>query len=357
MDRMDRRAFLVRLGALSAVGTIAACGGGNGAASSPAASASAAATQTPAPTLAKVRLGQVSVSAANSAIWSANDGGFLTKYGLDAEIVAIADSTQGVAALVSGEVPINCGISGTAVVSATLQGSDLAFYAVTVNTFPGGIYATPQIKTLQDLKGKRLGVSRIGTASDTGGRIVLRQNGIDPKDVNILGIGGIPEIYAAMKNGALDAGVLSPPTTLQARESGFNLLVDLGQMGIEYAYNGVVASRAYYKAHPDLVENTVKALIEGVHKFKTDAAFGKAVITKWNKLTDQSQIDETYSAFSKLYLKEPPAPTDGGLKTVLDELVAGNNAKAIGAQPSTFYDLTVMNKLRDSGFIKQVTGQ
>lgn len=352
MDRMDRRAFLGRLGALGAMGTIAACGG---AAVAPIASTGASAT--PAPTLVKVRLGQVSVSAANSAIWSANDGGFLTKYGLDAEIVNIADSTQGVAAMLSGEVPINCGISGTAVVSSGVGGSDLAFYAVTVNTFPGGIWALPSINSIKDLKGKRLGVSRIGTASDTGGRIVLRQNGIDPKDVTILGIGGIPEIFTALKAGQIDAGVLSPPTTLQARDGGLKLLVDIGQLGIEYAYNGVVASRAYYKKNPDLVENTVKALIEGLHKFRTDATFGKGVIQKWNKITNPAEIDETYNGFAKTYLHEPPTPTDAGIKAAIDELAAGNNPKAAGAQPASFYDLTVMNKLRDSGFIKQVTGQ
>lgn len=353
---MDRRSFLTKVGAVSAVGAIAACGGAPPAAAS--APGTAGATQTPAPTLVKAKLGQVSVSAANSAIWSAEEGGYLKKYGLDAEIVNIADSTQGVAALVAGQVPINCGISGTAVVSSALSGSDLVFFAVTVNTFPGGLYAQQGIQSVKDLKGKNVGVSRVGTASDTGGRIVLRQNGLDPnKDVNILGIGGIPEILAAMKAGRIDAGVLSPPTTLQAREAGFRQLVDIGALGIEYAYNGVVTTRAFQKQNADLVENVVKALIEGVHRFKTDAAFGKAVIAKRASLTEQPLIDETYNAFAKIYLKEPPTPTDGGIKTVIEELVNANNPKAKDATPSSFYDLSVLKKLQDSGFIKQITGQ
>ncbi len=355
MSGMARREFLTRLGALSAASALAACGGAPPASTATTAATRAAATQTPAPTLVKVKLGQVSISAANSAIWSADDGGYLRKYGLDAEITNIADSTQGVAALLSGQVPINCGISGTAVVSSVVSGSDLAFYAVTVNTFPGGIYVRSGIASVKDLRGKKLGVSRVGTASDTGGRIVLRQNGVDPKEVNILGLGGIAEVLAAMKTGQIDAGVLSPPTTLQAREAGFKQLVDMGELGIEYAYNGVVASRAYYKQNPDLVENTVKALIEGVHRFKTDPAFGRAVVAKWTKLTDQGQVDETYTAFAKLYLKEPPAPTELAFKNVIDELVAGNNPKAKDSVPTSFYDLTVLNKLKD--FITQVTGK
>jgi len=353
---MARREFLTRLGAVSAASALAACGGTVPATSAVPAT-KAAATPTPAPTLVKIRLGQVSVSAANSAIWSADEGGYLRKYGLDAEVTNIADSTQGVAAMLSGQVPINCGISGTAVVSSVISGSDLAFYAVTVNTFPGGIYARTGIDSVKDLRGKKLGVSRVGTASDTGGRIVLRMNGVDPKDVNILGLGGIPEILAAMKTGQIDAGVLSPPTTLQAREAAFKLLVDMGELGIEYAYNGVVASRAYYRQNPDLVENTIKALIEGVHRFRTDTAFGKGVVAKFAKITDQSQIDETYNTFARLYLKEPPTPTENAFKQVIDELTVGNNPKAKDAQVSSFYDLVVLNKLRDSGFIKQITGQ
>lgn len=346
-----RRAFLAQVGALSAATALAGCAPAT--TQPPASGATAAA----APTRTAVKLGQVSVSAANSAIWSAEEGGYLRKYGLDAEVVNIADSTQGVAALLSGQVPINCGISGTAVVSSALSGSDLVFYAVTVNTFPGGIYAQPAIRSVQDLRGKKLGVSRVGTASDTGGRIVLRQNGLVPvTDVAILGIGGIPEILAALKAGQIDAGVLSPPHTLQAREAGFRQLVDIGALGIEYAYNGVVTTRAFQRQQAGVVESVLKALIEGVHRFKTDAAFGKAVIAKRASLTEQPLIDETYDAFARVYLKEPPAPTEGGLRTVLDELVAGNVAKAKEATPASFYDLAVLKKLTDSGFIKQVTG-
>ncbi len=323
---------------------------------SPSASAAPSATLSPPATPTKIKLGYVSVSSANSAIWSAAEGGYLAKYSLAAEIVNIADSPLGVAAMLSGEVPINCGISGTAVVGSALGGSDLAFYAVTVNVFPSVLLVRPGINTMADLRGKVVAVSRFGTASDSAGRLAFRQAGMDPaKDATFVQLGGLPEILAGLKAGQVDCGVLSPPITVQARQAGFKELVDMGKTGIEYAFNGVVTTRAYASKNPQLLEGVLKALIEGVHRFKTDTMFGKAVTAKWGKLTDQEQIDESYQLFAGRYLKEPPFPSDAGLRTVLDE-VAQRDPKAQGALPSSFYDLSFLRKLQDNGFIKSVTG-
>lgn len=348
MMRMDRRRFLIGLGA---TGAFASCGG---APSSVAGSASASPSATAFP---HVKLGQVSVSAANAGIWSAEEGGYLKKYGVDAEVVFIADSTQGVAALVSGGVPLNCGLSGTAVVASALSGSDLVFHAVTVNTFPSSLYVQPTITSVAGLKGKIIAVSRFGTASDTGGRLALRQNGLDPsKDATFVSLGGLPEILAGLTARQVDAGVLSPPQTIQARQAGFRELFDMGLLGIEYAYNGVVSTRTFARQNPGLLEAVLKAIIEGAHRFKTDPDFGKAVVAKRGNIKDQAVIDESWQVFAKNYLSEPPFPTDGGMKTVLGEL-STSNPKAQGVSPATFYDLTTLTKLVDSGFVRSVIGR
>ena len=322
----------------------------------PVASPSPVAQGAPAAIGGHVKLGAVSFSAANAGIWSADEGGYLKKYGVDGEVVQIADSTQAVPAILSGEVPLNCGLSGTAVVASALGGADLAFYAVTVNTFPSSLYVRSSIESMQDLKGAKIAVPRFGTAPDTAIRIVLRRNNLDPaKDVTLLQLGGLPEILTGLQSGQVDGGVLSAPTTVQARQAGFRELVDIGTLGIEYAFNGVVATRAFARQNAALMEGVLKAIVEGVHRFKTDQAFGKMVVQKRGNLTDQATIDETWRVFGTGYLKEPPFPTDAGIQTVLDEL-APTNPKAQGASPSSFYDDSVLNKLQDSGFIKSVLG-
>src|SRR5207245_9627506 len=151
---LKRRELLVYSGG----GLLVARGGV--AAPSPAAAGAGGPTPTTAPASLKVRLGSVSVSAANAAIWSAEDGGFLKKYGLDAQVSNVADSTQAVAALLAGEIPLNCGISGTAVVASVLQGSDLVIIASTVNTFPSSLYAKSSVTSIAGSRGGKVGVSR-----------------------------------------------------------------------------------------------------------------------------------------------------------------------------------------------------
>src|SRR3989442_11579600 len=132
---LKRRELLV----YSLGGLVVACGGVAAPSPAPSGTTGAASpTSTPAPI--KVRLGSVSVSAANSAIWAAEDGGYLRKYGLDAEVSNVADSTQAVAALLAGEIPLNCGISGTAGGASVLPGSGLVVIACTRNTVPPPLY-------------------------------------------------------------------------------------------------------------------------------------------------------------------------------------------------------------------------
>jgi ABC-type nitrate/sulfonate/bicarbonate transport system substrate-binding protein len=350
---MKRRELLIRTGAAAAGGLLAACGGGTPASSAPVATA-AAATATAAPSPIKVKIGWVSVSAANSAIWSAEDGGYLKKYGLDADVLNIADSTQAVAAMLAGEVPLNCGLSGTAVVSSVLGGSDLVILAATVATFPNSLYGKADIPNVAALKGKKIGVTRIGTASDTAARYGLRSGGVDPKDVQFIQTGGLRETIAALQAGQIDAGALSPPESLIARGLGFKEIVDVGKLGIEYVYNGVVTSRAYAQKNSAAIEATLKAVIEGEHRFRTDGVFGKKVIADRTKLTDAAQVEETYTLFAKTYLKEPPFVTDAAIQNTLDD-VANTNPKAKGADPKQFIDQTWMKKLEDSGFFKRLT--
>lgn len=351
MQKLKRREFLIGLGTVTAGGVLAACGG-----STTTSGASAPPTATPAPSPIKARLGSVSVSAANSAIWSAEDGGYLKKYGLDAEVVNIADSTQAVPAMLTGDVPLNCGVSGSAVIASNIQGSDLVIIASTVNTFPSSLYVKPSIGSVAQLKGAKIGVSRLGTASDTGGRIAVKQGGVDPKDVTWLALGGLNEILAALQSGQIDGGVLSPPQTVLARAAGFKELVEMGGLGIPYVYNGVAASRAFLAKNGDLVERALKAIIEGEHRFRTDAEFGKQVVAQRTKLQDAAQVEETWRLFATRYLQEPPFPTDAAMRTVLDEL-GQSQPKALTATPGTFYDDSFLKKLESSGFIKSITGK
>jgi NitT/TauT family transport system substrate-binding protein len=365
MHILTRRQIIRRALGLAAIGLTGACAP----TPPPSPTSAPAATQAPAPTAPPtvapgraatknlIRLGWVSVSAANSAIWSADAGGYLKKYGVDNyELVGIQNSPQAVPAIFAGEVPLNCGISSTEVIASAIQGSDLTFLAVTINTFPSSIMGQPSITSVEALRGVKIGVSRFGSASDTAARVFLKRQGLNPNtDVSLLQIGGTAETLAAMQTGQIDAGVLSPPQTSQAKRLGFPEIVDIGRLGIEYAYNGVATTKAFVRDNPDLVESVLKAMIEGAHRFKTDAEFGKSTIAKRANVDDPAILQETWEPFASEYLRDRPFPTDGGMQTVLDEL-APTVEKAKTASPREFYDDTLLRKLDTSGFLKTVLG-
>jgi NitT/TauT family transport system substrate-binding protein len=376
MHIVTRRQILRRALGLAAIGLTSACAPTPPPTSAPAATqalapsqAGAAASTTPAPaptspptaaparSAGKIRLGWVSVSAANSAIWSADAGGYLKKYGIDNyELVGIQNSPQAVPAIFAGEVPLNCGISSTEVIASAIHGSDLIFLAVTINTFPSSIVGQPNLTSVDALKGAKIGVSRFGSASDTAARIYLKRQGLNPNtDVTLLQIGGTAETLAAMQTGQIDAGVLSPPVTTQAMRAGFPQVVDIGALGIEYAYNGVAASRSFVRDNSELVESVLKAMIEGAHRFKTDADFGKATIAQRTRVDDPEILHATWQPFATVYLRDRPFPTDAGMQTVLDEL-APTVEKAKTASPRDFYDDTLLKKLDQSGFLRTVLG-
>jgi NitT/TauT family transport system substrate-binding protein len=265
----------------------------------------------------------------------------------------IQNSPQAVPAILSGEIPLNCGISSTDVIASALQGADLTFLAVTINTFPSSIMGQPG---LDQLKGARIGVSRFGSASDTAARVYLKRQGIDPNaDVTLVQIGGTNETLAALQSGQLDAGVLSPPVTTQAKQLGFVEMVDIGKLGIEYAYNGVAGQKKWIADNADLVENVLKALIEGAHRFKTDAEFGKSTIQKFTKVDDPDVLQVTWEPFANEYLRDRPFPTDPGMQTVLDEL-GGTVEKARTASPRDFYDDSMLKQFEQNGFFRSVLG-
>ena len=153
------------------------------------------------------------------ATWVAYDGGLFKKYGLDVDLVLIRSAATITAALLAGETPmIQLGGNGT--IQAALQGADCVNVLTLVPLIPQSLMVTPNIKTPEDLRGKRIGVSRFGALSDLVVRRYLRKLSLDPvKDVTIVQIGGIPELLAAMKAGAISGGSMSPPVP-DSRQKG-----------------------------------------------------------------------------------------------------------------------------------------
>jgi NitT/TauT family transport system substrate-binding protein len=281
------------------------------------------------------------------ATWVAYDGGFFKKYGLDVDLVLIRSAATITAALLAGEAPmIQLGGNGT--IQAALQGADSVNVLTLVPLIPQSLVVTPDIKTAEDLKGKRFGVSRFGALSDLVIRRYLRKFGLDPgKDVTIVQIGGIPEQLAAMKAGAISGGSMSPPVLTAAKKAGFKELADFESLDYKYPATVIATTKSFIQRRRATALNFLRGEIEGIHAIKTQKNFAVSVLKKYMRISDPEILEEGYQ-YSLRFIQPRPFPTLEETKAVLDEL------KRPEAKPENFIDLSLMQELEKEKFFDKL---
>jgi ABC-type nitrate/sulfonate/bicarbonate transport system substrate-binding protein len=176
----------------------------------------------------------------------------------------------------------------------------------------------PSIARGENLKGKKIGITRLGSASDLAARLAIEHLGLGPKDVTLIGIGGIPDILAAMRAGAVQAGILSPPTSTAARDLGFRPLVFIPDLGKEYTFAGITAKRAFVQANPEVTRAFMAALTEGAKTFKEDTRTALKVLRKYMR-TDEPILEAGYKEYIPA-ISSPPYPSLKGLGAVRESL-------------------------------------
>jgi ABC-type nitrate/sulfonate/bicarbonate transport system substrate-binding protein len=304
---------------------------------------------------AKLKVAYPTVVGAMSVLWVTKEARLFDKQGLDVELIYIAGSSMVVQSMLAKEIPIS-EIAIPAVVQANLAGADLVMLAGP-NHKPGQkIMVKPEIKAVEGLKGKKIGISRFGTSDDFLLRYALNQwNLRADRDVALIQLGGSPEILAGLSSGTVDAGLLSSPLHLRATKLGFSLLADLSNGGIDYQGGGVVTTRSFVREYPDVVRRYVRAYVEGLHRLKTDKSFSLKVLAKYTRIAEPEALEETYQHYAIKVMPRVPYPTTKGIQTVLDE-IGTRNSKAKTLSPSSLTDVSFLTELEQSGFIKSLYG-
>ncbi len=300
----------------------------------------------------KLRVAYTVIAPTQATIWTAKEMGFLAKHGLDVDLVLLVGAPLAVTALVSGETPIvHAGAS--AVVTSNLQGSGAVLVAGGANRFPYVLFVTDEIKRVEDLKGKKFGVSRIGSADNAAAVTVLSRFGIKETDITYVQAGSIPSRLAAMQTNALQATLLQAPETLKAKEIGMRALLDFTKLDVEWQQNGVASTRDYIKKKPDTVRRFLRAFVEASHYNLTNPRGSQKILQKYLAIKDPKSVEEAYNEIvAKLTLKVP-YPTEAGIQLYLDQLKI-KNPKAAQAKPSDFTDVSFLKELESSGFIDKL---
>ena len=299
--------------------------------------------------LVKIRVGYGTPAATQVAPRAIKDFKIFERNGLDVEFL-LAGSTLVAQAFLAGEIPLALMTGGLAA-APYLQGSDIVMLAGVVNTIPYHFMVRPNIEKPSDLRGKVVGVSRIGSGSDRGLRFSLVKLGLNPdRDTTILQVGGESERLAALLSGRIDGTVITPPLTSKARGAGMKTLADLGEQGIAYQHTGIVTSKEFIRRSEPVVRAFVKAFVDGIHYMKTHKSETLPVIRKLLKEDDPTLVEEAYDVYVVRYLEKKPYPSLEGIKAVFDEL-ASRNPKAKTMDPAGLIDTRFIKELDASGYI------
>jgi ABC-type nitrate/sulfonate/bicarbonate transport system substrate-binding protein len=302
----------------------------------------------------RVRMSFAAISGAVAPIWIAKDLGFFEKNELDVDPVLIQSGPRSVSALLSGEMPIiNTGANSA--IAANLGGTkEPVVIATFYNTLVFSVVGKPDITNITGLKGKVLGVTQLGSLSDFTARLVLAQAGLVPqRDVTLLPTGDYNGMVVSMSKGLIDAGIISPPSTLKARKLGFREILDVGATGIEYAGTSIATTRTLARESHEIPRRVVRALIEAIHLFKTDKTASIRVLARWTKTQDREVLDELYETYSGKYLLRGPAPSEKGVRAVLDSL-SDRVPAAKTANARDFFDDGFVRELVESGLLKSL---
>ncbi|MCA1647739.1 MAG: ABC transporter substrate-binding protein [Chloroflexi bacterium] len=231
-------------------------------------------------------------------LWMAKQTGLFEKHGLDLDLQYVASATS-VAAVVSGQMQLaTVGLSE--VLGAIAGGADLVVVATQVPSYTYVFEVAPGIQSAADLKGRSIGISRTGSSSDIGTRVVLKKFGIDPdKDVNLVQTGSVSDRGAAMKSGALQAAVASPPETLAVERLGWHPLFDLAGLQLPAVTLGLVVQRSYRDANQATVQAYVDALLEGIARVHSDRALAVELLKSNMNIDADEDLNVTYDYFTR----------------------------------------------------------
>ncbi len=311
----------------------------------------------PSPTVAadRLRIGLSSFTPINAALWIAEEKGLFKKYGIESEVVLIGGaSAGGVSSLIAGDVQF-LGGGGGGVISAALGGADVIMIASIVNKGVQRVVARGDIKRPEDLRGKKIGITRLGAASHLVLLIMLRNWNMTANDVQTLQIGSSPAMMAALEKGGIDAAVLTEPTFFFADDQGYRTLADLADMDIYYLHSMIDTTRSYLRSHRDVATRFMKAYVEAIAYFKKNRKESIDVLARKLRTApaQTKYLERSHALYTSGYFENSPYVSLRGVTTLLD-FYSRDNPRARGANPQSFFDNSLVKELDDSGFIKKL---
>src|ERR1041384_6103492 len=240
-------------------------------------------------------------------------------------------------------------VNGGTVIQANLTGYNLVLIISMENKFYQLVFVRPGITSLEQLKGKKLGISGFGSITHYAAQILLKHLSLEPnKDVALIAGGPDAERLGAMSAGKIDASFFNLSTAPIARKMGFVDLLQIADLGVEVQGNGLATSRAYLKSNRDTVKNAMKGYLEAIHFIHANKAEAQKVFAKYMRTNDPEVLETSYQNYVKTIARKPTFSTKG-IQFILD-MLAPQMPQAKSAKPEQFFDPSLMNELEKEGF-------
>ena len=286
-------------------------------------------------------------------MWVAKEAGFFKKHGLDVRLVFIASGPIGTTSLIAGETDVGV-IGGFAPLRAIVGGAkELTIIGQSKSLMVGSIVGKNDIANVRELKGKRLGIDRIGSNPDMYTQAALSRFQIDPlKDLSYVQMGSTSQGIPALKAGSIDAFTTTPPYDLFAQRLGFKVILDITAMKIPFAATVLLSTRTTVARKQAEMAKFARAYAEAIHTFLTNPEVAAKVVQKYTKVEDKEILTHSMAAEGKAM--EPSLQVDPkGIELIL-ELIGKAVPQATSAKAEDFYDPRFFTELRDSGFLKRL---
>jgi NitT/TauT family transport system substrate-binding protein len=302
--------------------------------------------------LQKLVIGYAAPVASLAMIDVMKKGGLFRKHGLEVELVFIPGSGVLTAAMVSGQVPLTF-LAGAATVTSAIGGADTVLLSCAINTLFWRLFSVPEIKTVADLKGKRIGVTRLGTLEDGILRYVLKERGLNPeREVSFIAVGPAPQRVAALSKGIIEAASFIPPQDIAAEKLGMNELIDMAKLGLYNPASCFASTKSYIRSNRDTVLRVMKAFVEGVKFYQDNKDLSLKVIAEFTQNKDLEVLKPSYETVVRFQDKVPHVNMKG-IDFIL-KVIELRDSRAKNFDASSVVDSSFMQELEKTGFVSAV---
>lgn len=278
-------------------------------------------------------------------IWVNKEAEIGKKYGINIEPLLISGGALGVQSLLANSTQLSQN-SASAAIGAALRGAPIVLIGTLENRMSLQVISRPEIKTPQQLIGKKIGILRFGGSNDTGIQWALRGWKIDPKQVTVLQSGATNARLTALTLGQIDATILSYPEIHLAKKRGMNVLADIGDFSA-YPNTSLIVTRAMLEKQRPLVKNILKSQIEAIHYVRSNKAGSIKILRKYLRIDDVEATEATYDFFAKRF-DMPPRTNLEGIKNILKEMDSAQK------NPAEFVDMSLLDEIEKEGFLQKL---